>query len=144
MPIWITENSSRARASWDQDAPELTVLLNEIIRRGGTTAWEELFTADSLAKTMLIGPDVISCFVALSAQTGKLLGFHSLLRIHDGLPTICDITTFVRIGQAKKGISSSLFAATIVEAGKNDFIAINATIRADNSGGLRSLSQFMG
>lgn len=120
----------------NQDAPELAVLLNEIIQRGGTTAWEDLFTADALAKAMLTGPDVISCVVAVNAPTGKLLGFQSLLKIHDGLPEICDITTFIHVGQAKKGIGSNLFAATIAEAGKNDFTTINATIRADNSGGL--------
>jgi hypothetical protein len=43
----------------ETDASELATLLNEIISRGGTTALEEQFTPDALARRLLIGPDVI-------------------------------------------------------------------------------------
>ena len=120
----------------EEDAPELATLLNEIIARGGTTALEMPFTADELARTMLTGPNVICCFVASERATGRLLGFQSLER-WDGLPDdIGDIATFARVGLTQRGVGSSLFAATRGEAGKKGITAINATIRADNIGGI--------
>jgi hypothetical protein len=41
------------------DAQELSILLNEIIARGGTTALEDPFEPHDLASAMLSGPDVI-------------------------------------------------------------------------------------
>jgi L-amino acid N-acyltransferase YncA len=120
----------------EEDAPELATLLNEIIARGGTTALEEPFTADALARTMLTGPDVICCFVAADHATGRLLGFQSLERCAGLADDIGDIATFARVGLTQRGVGSSLFAATRAEAGKSGLTAINATIRADNTGGL--------
>jgi RimJ/RimL family protein N-acetyltransferase len=117
------------------DASELAMLLNEIISRGGTTALEEPFTPDALARRLLIGPDVICCFVAVGRATRRLLGFQSLERSH-GLPDdIGDIGTFVRVGLTQRGVGSTLFMATRTEAQRNKLQAINATIRADNIGG---------
>jgi hypothetical protein len=45
----------------EKDASELATLLNEIIARGGTTALEEPFAPDALARTLLIGLEVIFC-----------------------------------------------------------------------------------
>lgn len=125
----------------EEDAPELAKLLNEIIARGGTTALEEPFAPDALARTMLTGPDVMCCFVALECATGRLLGFQSLER-WDGLPEdVGDIATFVRVGLTQKGVGGSLFAATRSEAARAQLAAINATIRADNIGGLTFYSR---
>jgi L-amino acid N-acyltransferase YncA len=120
----------------ETDAHELAILLNEIIARGGTTAFEEPFAADTLARTMLIGPDVICCFVATERATGRLLGFQSLEKCGELPRDVGDIATFTRVGLAQKGVGSSLFAATRAEAGRKGLAAINATIRADNLGGL--------
>jgi RimJ/RimL family protein N-acetyltransferase len=118
----------------ETDASELAMLLNEIISRGGTTALEEAFTPDALARRLLIGPDVICCFVAVGRATRRLLGFQSLERSH-GLPDdIGDIGTFVRVGITQRGVGSTLFVATRTEAQRNMLQAINATIRADNIG----------
>jgi L-amino acid N-acyltransferase YncA len=119
----------------ETDASELATLLNEIISRGGTTALEEVFTPDALARRLLIGPNVICCFVAVRRATRRLLGFQSLERSH-GLPDdIGDIGTFVRVGLTQKGVGSMLFTATRTEAQRKKLRAINATIRADNIGG---------
>ena len=119
----------------ETDASELAMLLNEIISRGGTTALEEPFTPDALARRLLIGPDVICCFVAVGRATRRLLGFQSLERSH-GLPDdIGDIGTFVRVGRTQRGVGSTLFMATRTEPQRNKLQAINATIRADNTGG---------
>ena len=122
------------------DAPVLTNLLNEIIARGGTTAFEEPFTSETLAEDMLTGPDVVCCFVAQD-QDGNLSGFQSLLR-HKNLPDgVGDIATFSRIGGAQKGVGSQLFTATRAEAKRQKLTAINATVRADNVGGLAFYSR---
>ncbi|MBL6078576.1 GNAT family N-acetyltransferase [Belnapia sp. T18] len=117
------------------DALALAELLNAIIARGGTTALEEPFTPEALADALLAGSGVICCFVA-QEEDGSLAGFQSLLR-SDGLPAgIGDIATFSRVGRVQKGTGSRLFAATRQAAAERGLSAINATIRADNAGGL--------
>lgn len=119
-----------------EDAPELATLLNEIIERGGTTALQEPFTAQRLDDTYLTGQDVICCFVAVDADIGRLEGFQTLGR-HPGLPdNVGDIGTFARVGGTQRGVGSALFAATREAARRSGLAAINATIRADNTGGL--------
>jgi hypothetical protein len=91
----------------ETDASELATLLNEIISRGGTTALEEPFAPDALARTLLIGPDIICCFVAVQRATSQLMGFQSLER-SQGLPDdIGDIGTFVRVGLTQRGVGSA-------------------------------------
>ncbi|HUO11459.1 MAG TPA: GNAT family N-acetyltransferase [Caulobacteraceae bacterium] len=119
-----------------EDASELAALLNEIIARGGTTALEETFAADELARGMLTGPDVICCFVAAERATGRLVGFQSLERFEGLADGVGDIATFTRVGLTQRGVGSRLFAATRAEAKRKGLAAINATIRADNAGGL--------
>lgn len=120
----------------DEDAAELAELLNEIIARGGTTALEEPFTAQRLAETYLTGPGVISCFVAVDRATGRLLGFQTLVRDAHLPPDVGDIGTFARVGGTQRGVGTALFAATRAAAQAKGLAAINATIRADNTGGL--------
>jgi L-amino acid N-acyltransferase YncA len=117
-----------------QDAAELAQLLNEIIARGGTTALQTPYTPDGLAQAYLTGPDVLCCFVA--AADGQLLGFQTLGR-YPGLPAdVGDIGTFTRVGGTQAGIGTALFAATCARARELGLAALNATIRADNAGGL--------
>ena len=54
---------------------------------------------------------------------------------------VVDITTFARVGLTQRGVGSALFAATQAEAGRRNYAAINATIRADNTGGLTFYSR---
>jgi len=124
----------------DADAPALADLLNAIITRGGTTAWEEPFTPQALAGAMLTGPGVICCCVAEDDE-GGLMGFQSLLR-SEGLPEdVGDIATFTRVGDTQRGAGSRLFALTRRMAEERGLAAINATIRADNAGGLAFYSR---
>jgi L-amino acid N-acyltransferase YncA len=123
------------------DAGELAVLLNEIIARGGTTALEESFTADQLCAAMLTGPDVICCFVAVDRASGRLEGFQTLERSDTLGDGIGDIGTFARVGLTQRGVGTALFAATRAEASKQGLTEINATIRADNMGGLAFYSR---
>ncbi len=117
------------------DAPELADLLNAIIAAGGTTALEEPFTPGVLDACYLTGPEVICCHVA-EDEDGVLLGFQTLGH-YPGLPDdVGDIGTFARSDLTGKGIGSALFAATAKRASELGFSGINATIRADNTGGL--------
>jgi L-amino acid N-acyltransferase YncA len=124
-----------------EDAAPLAELLNAIIARGGATALEDPFTPERLAETYLVGPDVHCCFVAVDAQDGRLEGFQTLGRYPTLPPDVGDIGTFARIGSTQRGIGSALFAATRRRAIELGISAINATIRADNAGGLAFYSK---
>jgi L-amino acid N-acyltransferase YncA len=119
-----------------EDAAELADLLNQIIAQGGTTALETPFTPDALAQAYLTGPDVICCFVAVDRVTGRLEGFQTLGAYPDLPEDVGDIGTFARVGGVQRGVGSRLFAATLAEARRLGLTALNATIRADNTGGL--------
>ena len=129
MPIVV-------RPTQREDAPALAELLNAVIARGGTTALEEPFTAESLAVAYLDGPNVICCFTAIDEATGTLEGFQTLGRYPSLPDDVGDIGTFAQVGGTQRGIGTALFAATRDEAKRQDLAAINATIRADNAGGL--------
>lgn len=118
------------------DAPDLADLLNAIIARGGTTALEQPFTPERLDEKYLTGPDVLSCVVAVDAESGRLEGFQTLIR-EDHLPDGWgDIGTFTRVDGIQRGVGSALLAGTVDQARARGLSALNAEIRADNSGGL--------
>ena len=119
-----------------EDVPALAELLNAVIARGGTTALENAFTPEALAKTYLDGPNVHVCFVAIDSATNRIEGFQTLGR-YPGLPDdIGDIGTFAQVDGVQKGVGSALFVAMAKAARAHGLTAINATIRADNVGGL--------
>jgi L-amino acid N-acyltransferase YncA len=114
-------------------------LLNAIIARGGTTAFETPFTAEKLREAYLTGPTVHCCFVAEAGS--QLLGFQTL-GTQTFLPALIgDIATFTRVGGTQSGVGSALFAATCERARERGLTAINATIRGDNTGGLTFYSR---
>ncbi|WP_425419290.1 N-acetyltransferase family protein [Oricola indica] len=117
------------------DIPGLCALLNEIIRIGGTTAMETPMTIESFLDTFFRSQIQISFMVA-EASGGDLLGFQ-VLAAHEKLPEDwADIATFARVGSQTSGVGSALFAETLTQARRFELAAINATIRADNAGGL--------
>lgn len=123
------------RPAHGRDAAELAVILNAIIARGGTTALEVPYSAVQLERSYIGGPDVISCMVAEDGG-GRLLGFQALTR-HAGLPADwADIATFARQDGKVPGVGRAVFDATLAGLGALALVAINATIRADNTGGL--------
>jgi RimJ/RimL family protein N-acetyltransferase len=120
----------------NEDAPALALLLNKVIAGGGTTALEEPFDDERLASKYLTGPAVLCCFVAHDPIMPEPLGFQTLVQeewLPDGWG---DIGTFAQVGGNKRGIGSALFAATRDRAVQLGLVALNATIRADNAGGL--------
>jgi L-amino acid N-acyltransferase YncA len=117
------------------DAAALADLLNEIIVAGGTTAYQIPFTPERFAEAHIDGPGVLTSVVAHD-EAGVAMGFQILLRDERLPPDWGDIGTFARRGATMRGIGSALFAATCEAARRLGLVGINATIRADNSGGL--------
>jgi L-amino acid N-acyltransferase YncA len=125
------------RPATAQDATAMAVLLNEIIAIGGTTAYEEPFSSESMDHHYVSARNLIACTIA--EQNGELLGFQGLFR-----PTAAEpfpdgwafIATFARVGRTGGGIGRALFAATVSAARGAGVRTIDATIRADNTGGL--------
>jgi L-amino acid N-acyltransferase YncA len=125
------------RPATAKDATAMAALLNEIIAIGGTTAYEEPFSSESLDHHYVAAPNLIACTVA--EQDGELLGFQGLF-----WPTAADpfpmgwafIATFARVGRTGGGVGRALFAATVQAARGAGVRTIDATIRADNTSGL--------
>ena len=110
-------------------------LLNAIIVEGGTTALSREVTGDDLVEWMASDPERSAWHVAVDGLE-DVVGFQ-WVEPKQKLPSVaCDIATFVRIGQTGLGIGSALFSATQKAAKALGFVWINATIRADNEGGL--------
>lgn len=117
------------------DLPQMAALLNAIIRTGGTTAIETPLDEAALAAWFLDPPGAVCCHVALDAA-GRVLGFQSVGANPDLPPGTGDMASFVAEGLTGRGIGSALFAATRAAARGAGLTALNATIRADNTGGL--------
>lgn len=118
-----------------EDVPKLCELLNEIIQAGGTTAIETPLGSEEFADYFLRGENYISCFMA-EDENGLSLGFQAL-ETHSRLPVDwADIATFARMHSKIRGIGTALFSRSKAHAEKAEIVAINATIRADNTGGI--------
>lgn len=125
----------QVRPAMNLDSGSMAKLLNAIIEKGGTTALTRPVTAGDLTEWMSSAPGRSAWHVAVD-EAEEVVGFqwiapHSLLP-----PQSVDIATFVQIGQSGLGIGSALFAATAKAAKALGYVWINATIRADNEGGL--------
>lgn len=117
------------------DTSSMAQLLNDIIDKGGTTALTRPVTGQDLSDWMASNSDQSAWHVALD-DSEKVVGFQ-WISPHDKLPPdAVDIATFVMLGRAGLGIGSALFAATERAARALGYRWINATIRADNHGGL--------
>lgn len=123
------------------DAAEMTVLLNEIVQIGGTTALLEPVTQKA-TEDFIIKLRTTGCIhVACDDETGVLLGYQSLEYYADLPRTLGIIATFSRVGGVQRGVGTALFAATRAAAPALGFSEIDATIRADNIGGLAYYSK---
>ncbi|WP_132657243.1 MULTISPECIES: GNAT family N-acetyltransferase [unclassified Rhizobium] len=116
------------------DARELSEILNEIIAIGGTTAIETPLSPEELADWFITGEWPLTCHVAESSS--GLAGFQSLSLYGNPPKGWADIATFARQNPKIPGAGTALFAATLAVAKERNIEFINATIRADNTGGL--------
>ncbi len=129
--------SLATRPATPRDADEMTALINEIIAIGGTTAYEDPFTPESMNGEFISPPYLLSC--TLVEDEGRLLGFQVLLwpNAHEPFPDVwAYIGTYARVGHTGGGIGRALFAETLKAARAAGVKTIDATIRADNTGGL--------
>lgn len=130
------------RPATPADAHAMAELINAIIAVGGTTAHEDPFTAAAMDAEYISLPQSISCVVA--EDGGKLLGFQGLAFPYpdDPMPPgWATIGTFARVGLTQRGVGSALFVRTLTSARAAGIAAIDATIRADNVGGLAFYSR---
>jgi L-amino acid N-acyltransferase YncA len=123
------------RKAGDLDAREMAELISAIIRKGGTTAFTEEITRDDILHWRRNHPERSAWHVAENDR-GELLGFQLIAPHPDLPPEACDVATFVKVGQTGLGIGSKLFEASRKSAHALGYVWINATIRADNAGGL--------
>ena len=134
----ITINT-RVRPAALGDALQMTKLLNAVIAAGGTTAHQTPLVVDEMFSRYIRPENNISCHVAIS--NGRLSGFQSLVWADDAMPEgWAIIATFVAFDRAKMGIGQKLFSATRFAAKAAEVKTIDATIRADNVGGLKYYS----
>lgn len=123
------------RPSCAEDAVGLCAVLNPIIRAGGSTALETPLDPDTLLDWFIDGPHVLASHVVASGE--RIFGFQALsdhARLPDGW---ADIATFTDRIDPVPGAGQALFPATCAIARARGLAVLNATIRADNAGGLR-------
>ena len=124
------------------DAPDMTALLNQIIEIGGTTAHQTPFDEDRMHDHYIAAPALIGCQVA--EIDNAVRGFQWLRwgdPEKDEVPQgWAIIASFVSVQVAGHGIGRQLFKATLSVAENVGVKAIDATIRADNTSGLRYYS----
>ena len=125
----------QVRRAISLDAPSMAKLLNAIIEKGGTTALTRPVTGQDIIEWMAEGGDRAAWHVALD-DAEKVAGFQWIAPHEKLPPQSCDIASFVQLARTGLGIGSALFAATSKAAKDLGYAWINATIRADNEGGL--------
>jgi L-amino acid N-acyltransferase YncA len=120
------------------DATALTLIINPIIKAGGTTAHQTPFDEARMARHYIAPPQIIQCTVA--ERNGVVSGFQSLMWPDEEGDTFPDgwaiIASFVARTSAGNGIGQAMFAETRRAAIAAGVTTIDATIRADNTGGL--------
>ena len=123
-----------------EDGQSISILLNEIIEIGGTTAYQTPRSAQDIEGQFFANSHFICLFVAETMEQ-DLVGFQFLER-HTKLPDDWgSIATFAKIGSSARGIGTALFQQTLKFARQNNVSVIDATIRADNESGLRYYSK---
>lgn len=131
----FSKNKLIIRSVTPNDIHEMCELLNEIIDVGGTTANETPFTDEKFRRHYLSGKNHLCCFVAID-ELNTPAGFQTM-KHHPDLPkNWADIATFARMTSKIPGVGTALFSKSKEFAKQAGFAAINATIRADNEGGL--------
>ena len=127
--------SFSVRQATPDDAAPLCLIINEIIAIGGTTALQAPLSVDELNDHYISGRDCFGCFLAETSQ-GEALGFQTLVSNAELPAAWADIGTFTRRVPRVPGVGTLLFEHTKGYARTLSLLAINATIRADNHGGL--------
>lgn len=115
------------------DARGMASLINQIIEKGGTTAYTDPIGPADLRQRM---EEPEALWHVAENDTGEILGFQWVAPHKDLLQDSVDIASFVKIGATGLGIGSALFDATKKAVRKKGYKYIHAIIRADNESGL--------
>lgn len=131
--------NARIRPAVNGDAPQMATLLNSVIAAGGTTAHQTQMTADEMRDHYVAPEGVVSVQVAIT--NGQLSGFQFLAwqsNPDDPIPEgWAIIASFIALDRGKLGIGQKLWSATRRSTIAAGVQTIDATIRADNVGGLK-------
>ena len=122
------------RAAEPKDGPAMVAILNDIIAQGGTTAIETPLAPNGY-DDLVTGRIVRSCCHVAQADD-VIVGFQYVKPSPFDPEQMGEIATFAKIGTVQRGIGTALFQATRRATGAMGFTVIDATIRADNTGGL--------
>ena len=114
------------------DADQLCDILNAIIDIGGTTAFQTHIDPTFFDRDGILSGKVET--FAHVAETDDGIQAYQWISPFDG--SLCQIATFARPGTAQRGMGSALFPVTRKAAREAGYTEIDATIRADNTGGL--------
>ena len=115
------------------DIQQMVEILNEVISIGGTTAYQD--PVDAAYFERLVNAPDRKTFIHVAATGARVEGFQ-WISPHPEREGLATIATFARPGTVQRGIGTALFAATEAAAKDADYVEIDATIRADNTGGL--------
>lgn len=111
------------------DVPACVAIVNDIIAKGSTTAYEEPYTEAAFDAHYRVEPPI--SMVVLEGT--RVVGFQATFEIEPGLYSI---GSFTDRRAPVKGAGSVMFAATLKAAKKRGGSAILAKITSDNIGGL--------
>jgi L-amino acid N-acyltransferase YncA len=119
------------------DSAQLTEILNAVIAIGGTTAYLDPVEASFFDPLINSGTD--KTFLHVAETETKLLGMQ-WVRVME-LGDMGSIATFARPDTVQRGIGTALFQATLAASRAAGYGQLDATIRADNTGGLAYYSK---
>lgn len=127
------------RAAKSQDAVAAADLLNAVIRVGGTTAIETELSPEETSDWFLLGSKVHCAFIAL--ENNQMVGWQSVGVYPERGSDWGSMATFAQVGSTTRGIGTAVFATTLGRAAQLGLQHLDATIRADNTGGLAYYSR---
>jgi L-amino acid N-acyltransferase YncA len=123
------------RIAGPADARGIAEMLSHVLASADTSAIVGPVDGAKIREWMLVAPARSNWRVA-EAESGEILGLQWIEPTADLPPEACSIATFVLPGRQQLGIGSALFAETDRAARALGYRWINATIRADNEGGI--------
>lgn len=123
------------RAAAPADARAIAEMLSQVLASADTSSISGPVDAATIRSWMSVAPERSSWIVA-EDDHGDILGLQWIEPGAGLTPEAANIATFVTHGRQQLGIGSALFRATEGAARALGYSWINATIRADNFGGL--------
>lgn len=122
-----------------RDAARTAELLNSIIATGTETSMSESLRLTEQEKYIVSFPTRGVFLVAEEVASGLVIGMQSIEPCGNASEPnghVAEISTFVDAASRRSGVGSALMEALCINATKNGFRKLLATIRADNTAAL--------